>query len=346
MECHWLLNSQLKFPYEGKYQFKRIASNGDCSIRISNLTVKEDDGDWQCQVYLKQIHIGPPVRVTVLVKPDKPKILFNNQAPTDGKLEVESNKTVKIECISRNGNPLPRLNWVLNDRTVEENKSFRNMSTGLAKTTLTYTFDKKANGNRLMCASQHQLIQENDAVELNIVYKPEVSIGPDVITVEEGAELKGVFCKADANPPVTGYQWRDTENPKILFSDLQELRLTSVSRDFHNKVYECSAENSIGRSNIDSFKVNVLYEPRIVSESDNQVIRVGRGIGLVCQIDANPAPTIVWYHLSTLTGDIKRVQSESENAGILMIKNVTYADEGKCFLFRCSATKLLGKRDN
>ena len=330
MECHWLLNTQLKFPIEGKYHFNRVASNGDCSIRISDLTVKDDDGDWQCQVYLKRIHIGPPVRVTVLVRPDKPKIFYNSQPPTDGKMEVEANKTVQIECISKNGNPLPRLNWILNDRPVGDSKSSQNMSAGLAKTTLTYTFDKKMNGNRLVCNSQHQLVQESDMVELNVVYRPEVLIGRDVITVEEGSDLKEVFCRADANPPVSSYRWLDTENPKILFSDQQELRITSINRDYHNKVYECTAENSIGRSNVDSFKMNVLYEPRIVSESENQQIRVGRTVGFGCQIDANPAPTIVWYHLSLLTGDIKRVQSESDNPAVLLIKNVTYADEGKC----------------
>lgn len=329
MECHWLLNSQLKFPIDGKYHFKRVASNGDCSIRISNLTVKDDDGDWQCQVYLKRIHIGSPVRVTVLVKPDKPKILYNSQPPVDGKVMIEANKTVQIECISKNGNPLPRLNWVLNDRPMEENKSVRNMSTGLAKTTLTYLFDKTMNGNRLICSSTHQLVQESDTVELNVVYRPEVHIGRDVITVEEGSELKDVFCKADANPPVTSYRWTDTENPKIEFSDQRELRLTNINREYHNKMYECIAENPIGKSNVDSFKLNVLYEPRILSESENQQVRVGKMIGFGCQIDANPAPTIVWYHLSILTGDIKRVQSDAEDPAVLLIKNVTYADEGK-----------------
>lgn len=331
VECHWLKNSQLKFPVEGKYHFNRVASNGDCSIRISNLNVKDDDGDWQCQVYLKRILIAPSVRVTILVKPDKPRILYQSRPTENGgkAIVVEANKTVQIECVSENGNPLPRLDWILNGKSLEESRSFRNMSTGLAKTTLNYVFDKTMNRNSLVCNSYHQLVQERDVVELNVVYRPEVHIGRDVVTVDEGSDLRDIFCRADANPPVTSFRWLDTENRKILFSDQPELHITNINKDYHNKVYECQAENEIGRSNVDSFRLNVLYEPRIVSESDNQRIKVGRSVSLSCQIDANPAPSIVWYHLSLLTGDIKRVQSESSNPSILLIKNVTYADEGE-----------------
>lgn len=331
VECHWLKNAQLKFPVDGKYHFNRVASNGDCSIRISNLNVKDDDGDWQCQVYLKRILIAPPVRVTILVQPDKPRILYQTQPTESGgkAIVVEANKTTQIECVSENGNPLPRLDWILNGKSLEESRSFRNLSTGLAKTTLNYVFDKTMNRNTLVCNSHHELVQERDVVELNVVYRPEVSIGRDVITVDEGSDLSNIFCRADANPPVTSFRWVDTANPKILYNDQQELRITNIDKDFNNKVYECTAENVIGRSNVDSFKLNVLYEPRIMSESENQRTKVGRSVSLSCQIDANPAPTIVWYHLSLLTGDIKRVQSESSNPSILLIKNVTYADEGE-----------------
>lgn len=41
VECHWLLNSKLKFPLENKYTFNRVSNNGDCSIKISNLNMKE-----------------------------------------------------------------------------------------------------------------------------------------------------------------------------------------------------------------------------------------------------------------------------------------------------------------
>lgn len=131
----------------------------------------------------------------------------------------------------------------------------------------------------------------------------------------------------DANPPAN-LKWFDTLNPKIIFSQQPEFRLSNIQKDFNNRVYQCLAENEIGRSDIDEFRLNVLYQPRIKSESENQVILLGRSVELNCVIDANPKPTINWYHLSLLTGDIRKVQTESSNPSILLIKNVTYADEG------------------
>lgn len=310
--------------------------------------MKEDDGDWSCQVYSKKILIGPAVRVTVLMPPDKPKILFKNREPNQNQIIVEANKTSQIECISTNGNPAPQLNWILNDQQVDDSKSFKNVTTGFAKTTLNYVFDRTMNKNRLICQSYHQLIEERDVVELDVVYKPEVRIDNDVITVEEGSDLRNIYCNVEANPPAN-IKWFETSNPKILFSDQQELRLTNIQKDSNNKVFECMADNEIGRSNVDSFKLNVLYEPRITSESADQRIRLGRSVNLSCQIDSNPAPMISWYHSSILTGEIKKVQTESTNPSILLIKNVTYADEGDYYCEGSNkindVTKIVRSRD-
>lgn len=328
VECHWLLNSHLVFPSANKYSFNRLSSNGDCSIKISNLNMKEDDGKWECQVYLKQLYIAPAVRVTILMPPEKPKILYKQSVPEDGKIMVKANETTQLECLSTGGNPVPELNWILSGLMVEENKSFKNISTGFIKSTLTYMFDKTMNGARLVCDSRHQLVNEFDSVELDVVYKPEVRIDEDVITVEEGSDLRNIFCHVEANP-IAKIKWIDTMNPKILYSDYKELRLTNINKEQNNRVFECFAENEIGRSNIDSFKLNVLYEPRILSESDNQRVQLGNSVSLECKIDSNPEPTINWYHLSVLTGDLKKVaQSESTDQSILLIKNVTYSDEG------------------
>lgn len=204
------------------------------------------------------------------------------------------------------------------------------------------------NKNRLVCDSRHQLINENESVELDVVYRPEVRIDNDVVTVEEGSDLSNVFCKVESNPPAS-IKWFDTSNPKILFSEESELRLVNINKESNNKEFMCLAENVIGRSNQDSFKLNVLYEPRILSESDNQRIRLGRSVSLNCQIDSNPAPTINWYHFNNLNGELRRVQTESNNPSILLIRNVTYANEGDYYCEGFNKineiTKLVRSRD-
>jgi hypothetical protein len=151
------------------------------------------------------------------------------------------------------------------------------------------------NSQRLICNSRHQLSDEAVEVELDVVYKPEVRIDHDVVTVEENSELRNIYCNVEANPPAS-VKWFDTSNPKILYSEQNELRVI-VKKESNNKIFECMAENVIGRSNVDSFKLNVLYGPRIVSESNDQQTRLGDSVSLNCQIDANPAPTINWFYL-------------------------------------------------
>jgi len=329
VQCHWLLNSGLKFPLENKYYFNRHA-NGDCSITISNLTMKEDDGVWQCQVYESKTLIAPPVRVTVLMPPEKPKILFNSNVPETGVIRIEANKTQKIECISMNGNPAAELKWILNSRPIEDRFVVTNISTDFVKSTLNYVFDKNLNGNDLICDSKHKLVNENEVVKLDIVYKPEVSINEQIKTIEVGGELRNVFCNVQANPPAS-IRWFDTFNPKIVFSEQSELLIQNINKDFNNKIYECIAENEVGRSNVASFKLNVLYEPSIISESANQRIKLGNRMQLECLIDANPPASINWFQSSLLTGETKKIQTESNDQSILLIKNITYQNEGNYY---------------
>ncbi|GBM26604.1 hypothetical protein AVEN_85210-1 [Araneus ventricosus] len=65
-ECAWLKDGKVMGKIDTKYEFSREPPDGDCSIRIRNAKIEEDDGMWQCQV--TQIALTEPTLTAPEVK--------------------------------------------------------------------------------------------------------------------------------------------------------------------------------------------------------------------------------------------------------------------------------------
>lgn len=65
-ECAWLKDGKVVGKIDTKYEFSREPPDGDCSIRIRNAKIEEDDGMWQCQV--TQISLTEPTLTSPEVK--------------------------------------------------------------------------------------------------------------------------------------------------------------------------------------------------------------------------------------------------------------------------------------
>lgn len=65
-ECAWLKDGKVMGRIDTKYEFLREPADGDCSIRIRNAKIEEDDGMWQCQV--TQISLTEPTLTAPDVK--------------------------------------------------------------------------------------------------------------------------------------------------------------------------------------------------------------------------------------------------------------------------------------
>lgn len=65
-ECAWLKDGRVVGRIDTKYEFQREPADGDCSVRIRNAKIEEDDGTWQCQV--TQISLTEPTLTAPDVK--------------------------------------------------------------------------------------------------------------------------------------------------------------------------------------------------------------------------------------------------------------------------------------
>lgn len=57
-ECRWSLEGKPVGMFEGKYEMRGDQEGGDCSITVSSVDLKIDDGGWQCQVTATNISSG------------------------------------------------------------------------------------------------------------------------------------------------------------------------------------------------------------------------------------------------------------------------------------------------
>lgn len=77
-ECLWLRNGRAVGTIARKYQFTRQPEDGDCSLMIRNVSVVQDDGQWQCQVTSPDVDQetlqSREVSLVVLVAPERPQI--------------------------------------------------------------------------------------------------------------------------------------------------------------------------------------------------------------------------------------------------------------------------------
>ena len=57
-ECRWSLEGKPVGMFEGKYEMRGDREGGDCSLTVSSVDLKIDDGGWQCQVTATNITSG------------------------------------------------------------------------------------------------------------------------------------------------------------------------------------------------------------------------------------------------------------------------------------------------
>ena len=57
-ECRWSLECKPVGMFEGKYEMRGDKEGGDCSVTVTGVDIKIDDGSWQCQVTATNITSG------------------------------------------------------------------------------------------------------------------------------------------------------------------------------------------------------------------------------------------------------------------------------------------------
>ncbi|XP_005999183.1 PVR cell adhesion molecule related 2 like isoform X2 [Latimeria chalumnae] len=282
--------NRIKFRVQEKYP-------RDATLIISPLKIG-DEGTYVCE-FATYPHGNEEeeVKLDVLVKPTNDA----KAVPVDA---GESMVTVAT-CISANGKPASEITW----RSELEGNYTNTEETGAdGKITVTSWYKvvptSKVNGMKIACEVRHKTTgsPETFPVHLSVQYPPEVRIqGYDDNWYRNRKDVQ-LTCEADANPPVTKYEWKlldRTFPPSVTVGGVNEevLHVEQVDDDL-NATFICQATNALG---IGDTKLKVFVR-ETAEETVNAGAIAGGIIGVVLLIVFLIVAFCIWKRRSGTQG--------------------------------------------
>lgn len=185
------------------------------------------------------------VNLTVFVRPTTSMTLTT---PTIVAKATKHKMTVAT-CVSANGKPTSVIKW---DTKLKGEATFQETRNPNGTVTVRSSYmvvpSRETHKQKLTCIVTYRTERITDSVVLNVQYEPEVKIeGFDGNWYLNRLNVQ-LTCKADANPPVTIYQWKllngslpsnvEIKNNTLFFKG-------PVTSDLA-RMYVCDATNSIG----------------------------------------------------------------------------------------------------
>ncbi|XP_043235751.1 lachesin-like isoform X2 [Amphibalanus amphitrite] len=179
---------------------------------------------------------------------------------------------------------------------------------------------------------------------LDVLYGPVVTTAPSngVLVLERGKEAQ-FECSATGNPTPTVF-WR--KQVGLLPSGEAQhagssYTISEVTRQMAG-VYECVAQNGLGKPGVGTVSLQVQYPPEV--EVEHSVVHSGQGYKaqLVCFVFADPQAEVRWLRDEGALQPSRHVPSEEVLGGtrhVLTIGPVQMADFGT---YSCQASNPLG----
>jgi len=348
-ECRWQKGGKPVGLFPGKYSVP--GRKGDCSLAISNVDLRIDDGEWECQITSSSFSSGDALasrkaRLTVQAPPESISIqsVGGLAIRPGGLLTVTEDLVSQIECVTRFSNPAPTISWLLSGVAVPTTSQTNTTESGTNKwrseALLNYTFTKADMGKRLECLVKHVAYpkgEEITLVSLDVLYKPNVRIarvdGGSVL--EDGISSLSLSCISESNPPAQVMWSRRGPGVDSTPQYTEVLEFNPVTRR-QAGAYLCSAENSVGRSSIEETMVDVLYAPTILATEPRveRSVMVHNRTVLTCRAEGNPPPKYQWLQRLPQDQVLKRGYEAD-----LVIGDAGYSDQGE---YTCRAINMVG----
>ncbi|XP_059095815.1 brother of CDO-like [Tigriopus californicus] len=150
-------------------------------------------------------------------------------------------------------------------------------------------------------------------------------------------------CKATGNPPPK-MDWRKRNdrlpgNAQITDQGMT-LTMSHVSRH-HSGLYECEANNGVGKAVRAEISLQVLYDPEVSAERSVVHGGLGEQADLSCLVYADPEPEVIWYRdTMRLDPNGKRYMESRGSRHTLIIRKVEREDLAN---YSCYANNQLGR---
>lgn len=231
-------------------------------------------------------------------------VTFVNITPTS--ITVTDEQPINFTCKTSFCYPEANITWYLPSRNITSQSTFINNSDELVRTisSILSTFVKSDNGKQVVCAASNIPGRRvnSESVQLNVWYKPTVSIYPPNsynITEKMTALLR---CKKEDANPTSIVLWQWFVNDKLINGPLSNYTIPNIQRNMSG-TYNCTAENARGTSLPASTIVNVQYRPEVtVSLKSPSPVIEGSTAEFECEVTAaNPNTITTWEWFKTNT---------------------------------------------
>uniref|UniRef100_A0A3Q3QIF1 Ig-like domain-containing protein n=1 Tax=Monopterus albus TaxID=43700 RepID=A0A3Q3QIF1_MONAL len=275
-------------PFKERVSFKQAAvrhrtpSLEDTTIVFSNLQLS-DEAAYICEY--TTFPAGNRENMVNLTVYARPMTRMTLTRPTIVAKPQKSKMTVAT-CVSANGKPPSVIKWDTRLKGEATHQETRNQNgTVTVWSNYMVTPSRETHRQKLTCIVTYRNEKITDSVVLNVQYEPEVKIEGFDGNWHLNRQNVQLTCRADANPPVTIYQWKllngslpsnvEIKNNTLFFKG-------SVTYDLAG-TYVCDATNGIG-TRTGSVEVNITALthslPSVFSypEFPNNPTPGGRGI--------------------------------------------------------------------
>ncbi|XP_053201824.1 nephrin-like isoform X2 [Panonychus citri] len=331
-----------------------LGPNGKLTLTRSILTlfVKLDDNG--VQYTCKAIHPAIPrplvntMSISVLVPPGTPQI----EGYTNGD-QISALDTLTLACISRGGNPSPKLHWLKDNLTVDTSYS---SSIDGKDSTNTYSFVVKPNDNNaLVTCEAVNLISTKPltaTIKLTVLYAPTKIIISGPIEGKLGDKLN-LECTIGPSNPVTDITWTVDGLPmkgtdsrveiiKEGYKTMSNLTVTLTSSPNNYKTVTCFGHSKMLKETIfKSIQVQIIYQPghpNIIGIKNGTNLVEDESVRLEClSTGGNPLATLKWYKGYGSDREISGLSTISSSgvSSILMIR-AKPSDNGATY--RCESS--------
>ncbi|KAJ7990161.1 hypothetical protein DPEC_G00297450 [Dallia pectoralis] len=295
-------------PFKERVTFKQAAvrnrtpSLEDTTITFSNLKLS-DEAAYICEY--TTFPAGNRENMVNLTVYARPLTRMTLTAPTIV-ARPQKRKTTVATCLSANGKPQSNIKWETRLKGEAEFQETKNANgTVTVRSNYIVIPGRETHKQKLTCIVTYRNERIADSVVLNVQYEPEVTIeGFDGNWYLNRPDVS-LTCNADANPPVTVYQWKllngslpttvEIRNNSLIFKGPVTNELAGT--------YVCDATNSIGTRtglvevNITEFPTNLPPWGRGISphQHSQKATIIGCAVGGVILLAA--AGTLLFFFL-------------------------------------------------
>ncbi|XP_033114867.1 uncharacterized protein LOC117115262 [Anneissia japonica] len=217
------------------------------NLMVKNIERSDGKNSYICAVtskLKKEIKHSQVAKIKVFEKPGEqyPKCIN-----LSNKKKYKEGETLKIECISENSQPNPKLTWNRQNKML---KSHMTNIKNILRITYNMTLTRNDNGAIYWCQLR---IPDNPKFERNcsigpfqVDYKPSVQLNIPKYAINEEAIF---VCFSSASPSKVMYNW--TIIPPIreygIENNGQVLRLSRVLRSHEGTIVKCNVHNEVGQ---------------------------------------------------------------------------------------------------